>query len=59
MSGQPGKATNRVFHVTLTDQRPDGTPKTFTMLAPAGTSQAAALASLKARFGANRVTSVI
>lgn len=66
MTGKPATggadapaASTRVFHVTVADLRPDGTQKAFTMLVPGSTSHAEAVASLKVRFGADRVLSVI
>lgn len=66
MTGKPASGgavtpavSTRVFHVTVADLRSDGTQKAFTMLVPGSTSHAEAVASLKVRFGADRVLSVV
>ncbi len=53
----PPKPANRAFHVTVAGR--DGKRKGMTMLAPVSTSHAEAVESLKARFGADRVLSVV
>lgn len=49
--------TNRVYRVTVTDRNPDGTRKSFTMIA--STSLEEATASARVRFGVDRLVSVV